>query len=64
VYFDGPRSQWSEKLHQSEVTFLGEAPWLWLARSIARQNIGNTGRCAYVITANGEVIEHVGATKA
>jgi len=50
VYFNGPRSQWSEKLHESEVIYLDEAPFLWLARYLARANLGNTGRCAYVIT--------------
>lgn len=59
VYFDGPRSQWSEKLHESEVIYLGVAPWLWLARVVARGNCGNTGRCSYVISKSAQVIENV-----
>jgi hypothetical protein len=57
VYFDGPRSQWSERLHDSEVIYLAEVPWLWLARFLARSNMGNTNRCAYAIAADGKTIE-------
>ncbi len=64
VYFDGPRSQWSEQLHASEIIYLEEVPWLWLARLHARANLGNTGRCAYVITRDGKQIEHVPAAPA
>ena len=58
VYFDGPRSQWSERLHETEVTYLVEVPWLWLARVLGRGNCGNTGRCSYVITRDGQTIEN------
>jgi hypothetical protein len=68
VYFDGPRSRWAEKLHPDECVYLGHAPWLWLARLIARSNLGHTGRCSYAITVDGKTVDkfiapnQVGAT--
>ncbi len=64
VYFDGPRSQWSEKLYPGEIIFQCEVPWLWLARGCARSNIGNTGRCSYTINLGGNVVEEFKATAA
>jgi hypothetical protein len=58
VYFDGPRSRWSKRLHESEVIYLTEVPWLWLARYLGRANCGNTGRASYVITRGEEIIEN------
>ena len=58
IYFDGPRSRWSKRLHDHEVIYLAEVPWLWLARMLGRGNCGNTGRCSYVITCNGKTIEN------
>jgi hypothetical protein len=57
VYFDGPRSQWGEKLDASECIFIGESPWLWFARQIARGHLGNTGRCSYVISSGDKPVE-------
>lgn len=64
VYFAGPKTVWTEKMDESEVTMICDAPWLWVARSQARQAMGNTGRCGYVITKDGDLIEHVHATAA
>jgi hypothetical protein len=61
VYFDGPRTQWSDQLHDSEFIYLGEAPCFWLARFLARGHCGNTGRCGYVILRDGKQVEHVRA---
>jgi hypothetical protein len=62
VYFDGPRCAWSQRLDDTEVIFRGSVPWLWLARNIANSKLGNTGRCAYAISVNGESIEERRAT--
>lgn len=59
VFFDGPRSQWTETLHPDEIIFHCKLPWLWLARSCARSHIGNTGRCAYVIKSGDRTVEEL-----
>jgi hypothetical protein len=63
VYFAGPRSRWEQSVNENEVIFKAEAPWLWLARVLARGNVGNTDRCGYAIEADGKLIEHVEATR-
>lgn len=57
VYFDGPRSRFGGRLHADECIFIGESPWLWLARASAKSNLGNTGRCSYVISHADKVLE-------
>ncbi len=63
VYFDGPRSSWANKLDESEIIFHErEVRWLWLARRLARQNIGNRGVCSYVISNEHGIVEQVNGT--
>lgn len=62
VFFDGPRSVWADRLDDCEIIFTTRAPWLWLARALARGNAGNTGRCAYAIDVDGVVVEEVRAS--
>ena len=57
VFFDGPRCGWGERLDPTEIVYTAPAPWLWLARVIARGNLGNTGRLAYAITEGEKTIE-------
>ena len=57
VFFDGPRSHWSEKLDPSEIIYQCEVPWLWLARMSVKGNIGNKGRCGYVIEQGEKIVE-------
>lgn len=61
VFFNGPRCAWGEKLHDAEIIHQEQAPWLWMARALARSKLGNTGRCAYVIHRDEELIEQVDA---
>lgn len=64
VYFDGPRSQWSERLHESEVIYLNEFKRKWVARLAGRLFCGNTGRCSYVITHGDKTVENTKPTGA
>lgn len=58
VYFASGISAWQGKLDDRDVVFRTVTPWLWLARWIARTNLGNCGRLAYVIdTETGVVAE-------
>lgn len=57
IFFDGPRCGFSGKLHETEIIETAQAPWLWLARAIARGGVGNMGRCGYAITLDGKTIE-------
>lgn len=60
VFFDGPRSSWAKKLDDNEIIFHErDVRWLWLARRLARQNIGNRGVCSYVIKSEGKLVEQV-----
>lgn len=61
VFFDGPRSSFSQKLHPSEAVYTASVPWLWLARAIARGQLGNTGRLGYVIKDGEKTIDEVRA---
>jgi len=60
VYFARGISSWQEKLDDRDVVFRTHTPWRWLARWIARGNLGNCGRLAYVIdTTDGVIDEYV-----
>lgn len=61
VFFDGPRSTFSDRLHPMEITFTAQARWLWLARRAVLSNLGNTGRLGYAITEGEKTIEEVRA---
>lgn len=61
VYVARPRAVWMEELDAGFAIFIGESPWLWLARMVARSHIGNTGRCGYVISDGEIIVEHVEA---
>lgn len=63
VYFDGPRSQWGEQLHPEEIIYQCDVPWLWLARTLAKGNVGNTGRCSYVINSGERIVEQFDAER-
>lgn len=63
VYCEGPKSAFSGKPDPSEVIHVAEAPWRWLARTSARANLGNQGRCGYAIFDRGQMIEHEAARK-
>jgi hypothetical protein len=59
VFYNGPRTQWSGKVVDDDVIARVPAAFLWLARAHAKHLIQqlNTGRCGYVITRGGKVID-------
>ena len=61
VFYQGSLSTWSRKVDPREVIFECAGPWLWLVRKRAIQQLGNTGRCSYVITQGDKVIEKLDA---
>jgi hypothetical protein len=60
VYFAAGISGWQGSLDERDVVFRTVTPWLWLARWVARANLGNCARLAYVIdSASGVVAEYI-----
>ena len=61
VYFVDPKELWAERvekvalIHSEVLRF----EWLWLARIVARSNMGNAGNTCWVIrnAVTGEVYE-------
>lgn len=57
VYFEGPKSLFARRPHESDYVHTIETRWLCAARFIARGALGNTGRCGYVIMEGDKLIE-------
>ena len=59
IFFNGPRTQWSGKVVYDDVISRSPSPFLWLARAHAGHLMKqlNAGRCGYVITRDGKVVD-------
>ena len=57
VYYTNGVTAWQGKLDDGEVVYQTVVRWLWLARWIARNNLGNCGNLAYVIHDQGRLVE-------
>ncbi len=62
VYLQRPRALWEDRIDENDVTFEMFVPWLWLARYVARGNVGNTNRCGYQIFVGEKLIERQDGT--
>lgn len=59
IYFAGPKSRWSCRIHSTETIARGAAPWRWLARLTMLSVFRNLDDsvCGYALQ-HGECIEH------
>lgn len=57
VYYAHGATAWQRSLDEKEVIYQMAAKWLWLARCLARSNLGNCGNTAYVIHSCNRIVE-------
>jgi hypothetical protein len=57
VFFAIPQSVWMQQIKPLEIIFQKPTLSLWHARRLAQQQIGNTGRCGYVIARGDKIVE-------